>query len=82
MATPAQSNNIVNSLQDMGVIPAGLIIQEVTIKLRAGELMVIEYQTLVDEIDADHVIEKLVESKDELTSKKVAERLKNSKGLG
>ncbi len=71
-----ESNDIVNGLQDAGLIPAGLIIQEVTIHLRAGEIMVIEYKTHVDRTAAEHLIEKLIETKDELTAKKVAERLK------
>ena len=75
-----ESNSIVKALQDTGVIPAELRITEVTIKLRMGEIMVIEYKTHAEETAVKHVINKLIESKDELTATKVAERLKNSKG--
>jgi hypothetical protein len=70
------SIDFIGKLQDAGVIPKELHIRRLTLTADVDGLLEITYETYLNKVTANFILEELVKNKDKLVAKKVAERMK------
>ena len=81
MAEVAIGRDIINKLQDAGVIPRDLLIRRVIIDFQIEDTVKVYYECLADKVTMDFCLDELVKHKDKLVVSRVVTKLDKSAKL-
>ena len=81
MADVAIGRDLINKLQDAGIIPRDLLIRRVIIDFQIEDTVKVYYETLADKVTMDFCLDELVKHKDKLVVSRVVEKLDKSTKL-
>lgn len=78
MAEMAIGDDVINKLHNTGILPKDLKIRRVVIDIQIDHFVKIYYETVADKITLNFCLDELIKHKDQLTVKRVVQKLDDS----